>query len=100
MPPSRKAEFVPLSSRGGVAGEVVIFGGGVPIVFNGQLIGAVGTSAGTVEQDIAVAQAALVALDRDIRRNAAGQMPNQKHDDYPRADFAQRFIRNGDRSVK
>jgi uncharacterized protein GlcG (DUF336 family) len=44
------------------AGKVVIFGGGVPVVFNGSVIGAVGASAGTVEQDIDVAEAALAAL--------------------------------------
>ena len=45
------------------AGKVVIFGGGIPVVFKGNVIGAVGTSAGTVEQDIEVAEAALAALD-------------------------------------
>src|SRR5262249_50614571 len=37
------------------AGKVVIFGGGIPILSGGNIIGAVGASAGTVEQDIAVA---------------------------------------------
>lgn len=37
------------------SGKLVIFGGGVPIVSGGNIIGAVGTSAGTVEQDIEVA---------------------------------------------
>jgi len=45
------------------AGKVVIFGGGVPVVFEGMIVGAVGASAGTVEQDVAVAEAALAALD-------------------------------------
>lgn len=44
------------------AGKVVIFGGGIPIIVNGNIIGAVGTSAGSVEQDIAVAEAAIAAL--------------------------------------
>jgi uncharacterized protein GlcG (DUF336 family) len=44
------------------AGRVVIFGGGVPVVFEGTIVGAIGTSAGTVEQDIAVAEAGLAAL--------------------------------------
>ena len=44
------------------AGKVVIFGGGVPIVSQGNIVGAVGTSAGTVEQDIEVAEAAIAAL--------------------------------------
>ena len=44
------------------AGKVVIFGGGVPVVLDGSIVGAVGASAGTVEQDIAVAEAAIAAL--------------------------------------
>src|SRR5262245_57139970 len=44
------------------AGKVVIFGGGVPVVLDGTIVGAVGASAGTVEQDIAVAEAAITAL--------------------------------------
>lgn len=42
-------------------GHVVIFGGGVPVVRDGQVIGAVGASAGTIDQDIAVAEAAVAA---------------------------------------
>jgi uncharacterized protein GlcG (DUF336 family) len=44
------------------AGKVVIFGGGIPVMFDGSIVGAVGASAGTVEQDIAVAEAAIAAL--------------------------------------
>jgi uncharacterized protein GlcG (DUF336 family) len=44
------------------AGKVVIFGGGVPVALDGTIVGAVGASAGTVEQDIAVAEAATTAL--------------------------------------
>src|SRR5262249_8414086 len=44
------------------AGKGVIFGGGIPVVFDGSIVGAVGASAGTVEQDIAVAEAAIAAL--------------------------------------
>ncbi|MBV8137654.1 MAG: heme-binding protein [Deltaproteobacteria bacterium] len=43
-------------------GKVVIFGGGIPVVFGGAIVGAVGASAGTVEQDIAVAEAAVAVL--------------------------------------
>ena len=46
------------------AGKVVIFGGGIPVVIGGKIIGAVGASAGTVEQDIEVAEAAIAALAR------------------------------------
>ncbi|MCW1754295.1 GlcG/HbpS family heme-binding protein [Rhizobium acaciae] len=43
-------------------GNVVIFGGGLPVKYDDQIIGAVGTSAGSVEQDIAVAVAAAEAI--------------------------------------
>ncbi len=43
-------------------GKVVIFGGGIPVVVKGCVVGAVGASAGTVEQDVAVAEAAVAAL--------------------------------------
>lgn len=43
-------------------GHVVIFGGGLPVKFDEQIVGAVGTSAGSVEQDIAVAEAAAAAI--------------------------------------
>ena len=43
-------------------GDVVLIGGGLPVVRDGIVIGAVGTSAGTVPEDIAVAEAALAAL--------------------------------------
>src|SRR5262245_34155370 len=45
------------------AGKVVIFGGGIPVVLDEMIVGAVGASAGTVDQDIAVAEAAIAALD-------------------------------------
>ncbi len=44
-------------------GRVVIFGGGMPIRIGGNVIGAVGASGGTVEQDIAVAAAAASGLE-------------------------------------
>jgi uncharacterized protein GlcG (DUF336 family) len=45
------------------AGKVVIFGGGIPVLIDGVIVGAIGASAGTVAQDIAVAEAAIAALD-------------------------------------
>src|ERR1700761_1785136 len=48
------------------AGKVVIFAGGIPLRVNGTIAGAVGASAGTVEQDIAVAKAAAAALPASI----------------------------------
>lgn len=44
------------------SGKVVIFGGGIPIVLSGKVIGAVGASAGTVDQDVAVAEAAVAVF--------------------------------------
>ena len=41
---------------------MVIFGGGIPIHRDGELVGAVGVSAGSVEQDVTVAEAAVAAL--------------------------------------
>ena len=39
-------------------GRVMIFAGGIPIKVNGQIVGAVGVSGGSGEQDQAVAEAA------------------------------------------
>ena len=47
------------------SGKVVIFAGGIPVVVRGNIVGAVGTSAGTLEQDISVAEAAIAALDEE-----------------------------------
>lgn len=44
-------------------GKVVIFGGGAPLLQNGKVIGAVGASGGTVEQDIEVVGAAVRAFE-------------------------------------
>jgi uncharacterized protein GlcG (DUF336 family) len=44
------------------AGGMVAFGGGIPLYRNGELVGAVGVSAGTVEQDVTVASAAAAAF--------------------------------------
>ncbi|MDE1991202.1 MAG: heme-binding protein [Rhizobiaceae bacterium] len=43
-------------------GNIIIFGGGIPVVREGRIIGAIGASAGTVEQDIAVAEAGIAAI--------------------------------------
>jgi uncharacterized protein GlcG (DUF336 family) len=45
------------------AGGLVAFGGGVPLYRDGDLVGAVGVSAGSVEQDVTVATAAAAALE-------------------------------------
>jgi uncharacterized protein GlcG (DUF336 family) len=44
-------------------GRIVVFGGGIPLRKNGKIIGAIGVSGGSVEEDIQVAQAAVNMLD-------------------------------------
>ena len=43
-------------------GRFIIFGGGLPIAINGEVVGGIGCSSGTVEQDQQVAQAGIEAL--------------------------------------
>ena len=65
--------------QGSNDGKIVIFGGGLPIKRNSAVIGAVGTSAGTVEQDIEVAHAAIQAIEAptsgDTAPDGGPQMP-------------------------
>ncbi|MBP2654444.1 MAG: ATP/cobalamin adenosyltransferase [Firmicutes bacterium] len=44
-----------------VGGRIVVFGGGVPIVENGDVIGGLGVSGGSVKEDIIVVNAGLAA---------------------------------------
>lgn len=46
------------------SGRVRIFAGGIPLRHNGQIVGAVGVSGGTGEQDQSVAEAAVAAFER------------------------------------
>jgi uncharacterized protein GlcG (DUF336 family) len=43
-------------------GRLVIFGGGIPVRVGDEIVGAVGDSAGAVEQDISAAEAAIAAI--------------------------------------
>ena len=43
-------------------GKIVAFGGGLPVRTNGKLIGGIGISGGTVEQDVEIAQYAVNAV--------------------------------------
>ncbi|KAA9159773.1 heme-binding protein [Amycolatopsis acidicola] len=43
-------------------GGLVIFGGGIPLVRRGEVVGAIGVSAGSVEQDTQVAEAGVAAF--------------------------------------
>jgi len=65
----RTADLVPQVQPGQVlfpllavaGGRYSAMGGGVPLMSEGQLIGGVGVSGGTTEQDIAIVEAALAA---------------------------------------
>ncbi len=43
-------------------GRVVIFAGGIPLERGGEIVGAIGVSSGTVEQDQEVAEAGVAAF--------------------------------------
>jgi uncharacterized protein GlcG (DUF336 family) len=45
--------------------KVIIFGGGIPLMRNGNVVGAVGVSGGTVPQDIEVAEAGVDAFENE-----------------------------------
>jgi uncharacterized protein GlcG (DUF336 family) len=44
-------------------GRIVIFGGGYPLVRDGDIVGAIGVSGGAVEQDMEVAEAGVDAFE-------------------------------------
>lgn len=62
-------DLAPLAQSGGPlfgidstnGGRVVIFAGGIPVTDDGRVVGAVGVSGGTVEQDQEVAEAGAAA---------------------------------------
>ena len=45
--------------------RLIVFGGGVPIIVEGRLVGAIGVSGGSAEQDRTVAEAGAAALTGD-----------------------------------
>lgn len=69
---ARKAthEYGPVAQPGGPAfgihasnqGRFVIFGGGLPVFVEGQIVGGIGVSSGTPDEDREVAQAGIEAL--------------------------------------
>ncbi|WP_376768396.1 GlcG/HbpS family heme-binding protein [Paenibacillus planticolens] len=44
-------------------GRLVVFGGGIPLSFEGRIVGAVGASGSTVANDIEVSKAAVRAFE-------------------------------------
>ena len=47
-------------------GDVTGLGGGLPIIIAGEILGGVGVGSGTPEQDLAVAEAALLAIGAEV----------------------------------
>jgi uncharacterized protein GlcG (DUF336 family) len=43
--------------------QLIIFGGGIPLRERGKLVGAVGVSGGTVEEDVVIAEAAVAGFE-------------------------------------
>ena len=48
--------------------RIVTFGGGFPISVDDQVVGAVGVSGGTVDEDMAIAQEAVKVFEKAVRR--------------------------------
>ncbi|ACL06659.1 protein of unknown function DUF336 [Desulfatibacillum aliphaticivorans] len=55
-------------------GKMVIFGGGLPLSLDGEVVGSVGVSGGSVAQDMVVAQAAANALEQ-MEKTAQALLP-------------------------
>lgn len=51
------------------SGRIVIFGGGHPLLLEDQLVGAIGVSGGSVEEDMACAQAGVSAFSAWVKKN-------------------------------
>ena len=51
-------------------GRIVLFGGGLPLCLDGEVVGAIGVSGGTVEQDVQVALPAVKNAARDRKLGA------------------------------
>lgn len=47
--------------------------GGIPLVVNGVVVGAVGCSTGTPDQDVEVAKAGVEAFEEEVRRRKGGE---------------------------
>lgn len=47
---------------GSIGGRIIVFAGGIPLYFGGQLVGGLGVSGGSAEQDQAIAEAAVTVL--------------------------------------
>ena len=53
-------------------GRIMIFAGGIPLKFNGKIVGAIGVSSGSEVQDVTVAEAGVAAFERVADRELVG----------------------------
>jgi uncharacterized protein GlcG (DUF336 family) len=53
-------------------GKIMIFAGGIPLKFNGKIVGAIGVSSGSEVQDVTVAEAGVAAFERVADRELVG----------------------------
>ncbi len=76
-------------------GRLVIFGGGFPLTFSGRVIGAIGVSGGSVDEDMSVAKAAVDALEQmeKISGPLARVLPDTPGEQMP--DLAVRVAKMG-----
>jgi uncharacterized protein GlcG (DUF336 family) len=63
-------------------GRIVIFGGGFPLNLKDDLVGAIGVSGGSVEEDMSVARAAVTGLQQmeDMATALSEKLPDALHD--------------------
>jgi uncharacterized protein GlcG (DUF336 family) len=73
-------DYAEIGKPGGMAfgihvshqGRFTIYGGGVPVFIDGRIVGAVGCSSGSAEQDHEVAQAGIDALLEKLKSGSVG----------------------------
>jgi uncharacterized protein GlcG (DUF336 family) len=71
------AELYGIQEGGG--GELIIFGGGFPVKRNGDVIGGIGVSGGSVEEDMAIAKVGLAVLENaDSKAEPVKKRPGRK----------------------
>ncbi|PLS17249.1 DNA polymerase III subunit delta' [Bacillus sp. M6-12] len=65
-------------------GRVVILGGGIPILMNGKIVGAVGSCCGDTDHDIEISQAAVEALKIEEQAESSDAQPTaaRQHQNY------------------
>lgn len=62
-----------------LGGRAVVFGGGIPVRLGGRVVGAIGASAGSIAQDLDVAQAGLSALQESLAPSPDGEAVHRAH---------------------